>query len=155
MSAANRLAELDRMPAEMLCRRTGSTLDALCRAMNEETTLLRAGRVKDAARHTAEKTRLAQEYVTYVRTVQRQSARLLKEAPQAVQLLRTGHEQLVTQMAENLRVIATARTVTEDLLTDVAVAVGQEQRTTGYGNSGKLQSSKAPAVRGLSVNRAL
>ena len=95
--------------------------------MNEETTLLRAGRFKDASPHTAEKTRLAQDYVGYVRAVQRQSQRLLKEAPEAVQMLRAGHEQLVTQMAENLRVIATARTVTEDLLTDVATTVGQQQ----------------------------
>ena len=115
--------------------------------MNEETTLLRAGRYKETAPYTAEKTRLAQEYVGYVRAVQRQSQRLLKEAPEAVQMLRAGHEQLVTQMAENLRVIATARTVTEDLLTDVAATVGQQQKTTTYGASGQLQEA-APAREG-------
>ena len=153
MSAAKRLAALDRMPADMLCHKTAATLEALCRAMNEETTLLRAGRFKDAGPHTAEKTRLAQEYVGYVRAVQRQSQRLLKEAPEAVQMLRAGHEQLVTQMADNLRVIATARTVTEDLLTDVATTVGQQQQTKTYGASGQLQSA-APATRGLAINRA-
>lgn len=155
MSAAQRLAALDRMPADMLCHKTAATLEALCRAMNEETTLLRAGRYKETASCTAEKTRLAQEYVGFVRAVQRQSQRLLKEAPEAVQMLRAGHEQLVTQMAENLRVIATARTVTEDLLTDVAATVGQAQQTKTYGTTGQMKTKAAPAASGLAVNRAL
>lgn len=155
MSAAQRLAALDRMPADMLCHKTAATLEALCRAMNEETTLLRTGRFKEATPHTAEKTRLAQEYVGYVRAVQRQSQRLLKESPEAVQMLRAGHEQLVTQMAENLRVIATARNVTEDLLTDVAATVGQQQTTKTYGASGQMRTDSAPTARGLAINRAL
>jgi hypothetical protein len=155
MSAAKRLAALDQMPADRLCHKTAATLEALCRAMNEETTLLRAGRYKETAPHTAEKTRLAQEYVGYVRAVQRQSQRLLKEAPEAVQMLRAGHEQLVTQMAENLRVIATAKTVTEDLITDVAATVGQQQKTSTYGASGQMQTGTAPVARGLAINRAL
>lgn len=155
MSAAERLAALDRMPAALLCSKTAATLEALCRAMNEETTLLRAGRYKESAPHTANKTRLAQDYVGYVRAVQRQSARLIKEAPEAVKLLRAGHEQLVTQMAENLRVIATARTVTEDLLTDVANTVGRQQTTKTYGMGGQMRAEAAPTVRGLAINRAL
>ena len=155
MSAAQRLAALDRMQADMLCHKTAATLEALCRAMNEETVLLRAGRFKDATPFTAEKTRLAQEYVGYVRAVQRQSQRLLKEAPESVQMLRAGHEQLVTQMAENLRVIATSRKVTEDLITDVAATVGQQQTTKTYGASGTMQSANVVPARGLAVNRAL
>jgi len=155
MSAAKRLAALDRMPAEILCMKTGAALEALCRAMNEETTLLRAGRFRDASPFTAEKTRLAQDYVGYVRTVQRQSARLLKEAPEAVQQLRAGHEQLVTQMAENLRVIATSRNVTEDLLTDVAASTGRQDQTKTYGATGEMNSATGPVIRGLAVNRAL
>lgn len=154
MSAAQRLAALDRMPADRLCHKTAATLEALCRAMNKETTMLRAGRFRDATPFTAEKTRLAQEYVAYVRAVQRQSVRLLKEAPEAVQMLRAGHEQLVTQMAENLRVIATARNVTEDLLSDVAATVGKAERTKTYGASGQLQTAAAPVARGLAINRA-
>ena len=96
------------------------------------------------ARYTAEKTRLAQDYVGYVRAVQRQSQRLLKEAPEAVQMLRAGHEQLVTQMAENLRVIATARTVTEDLLTDVATTVGQQQTDQDLWRLGRSCRQAAP-----------
>lgn len=153
-AAAERLAELDNLPAAGLCERTATVLEALCRAMHEETTLMRANRFKDASPFTAEKTRLAQDYVGLVRAVQRQSKRLLKEAPEEVKKLRAGHEQLVTQMAENLRAIATARVVTETLLSDVAVAVGQQNRTKTYGAGGEIAAA-APSVRGLAVNRAL
>ncbi len=156
MSAAERLALIDDLPAAELCRQTGETLDALVRVMNAETTLLRAGRYKDAAGLTGEKTKLAQDYVGLVRAVQRQSQRLRREAPGEAQLLRAGHEKLATQMAENLRVIATARSVTESILTDVAVSVGQQSRTKTYGAGGELVPATAgQPARGLAINRAL
>ncbi len=154
MTAADRLAALDTMPAAELCAMTGSTLEELCRAMNEETTLMRAGHYREAGPFTAEKTRLAQDYVGLVRAVQRQSERLVREAPTEVKRLRAGHEQLVTQMAENLRVIATARHVTEAILTDVAASVGQQRQPKTYGAAGTI-NAPAPASRGIAVNKAL
>lgn len=154
-AAAERLALLDDLPAEELCRRTAEGLEALVSVMNEETTLLRAGRYREASAYTATKTRLAQDYVTLVRAVQRQSARLRREAPEAAQTLRKGHDKLATQMAENLRVIATARLVTEDLLTDVAVAVGAQGRTRTYGAAGTLDPRPAGPARGIAINKAL
>lgn len=154
MSATERLAELDEMPAATLCRRTADCLDDLAHAMNKETTLMREGRFREASHLTSRKIELAQEYVGLVRAVQRQSARLLKEAPEEVKHLRKGHDKLATQMAENLRVIATARTVTEGLLQDVARSVGQGERPATYGAGGDLPTGGTLA-QGLAVNRAL
>src|SRR5690348_16424137 len=103
MTAADRLAAIDTLPAAELCRRAISVLEALVTVMNEETTLLRAGRFRETGPVTAEKTALAQDYVSLVRSIQRQTGRLLKEAPEEVRLLRAGHDRLATQMAENLR----------------------------------------------------
>ena len=90
MSAAERIAALDDLPARDLIAFTDGTLRALVDAMNEETTLLRAGRYRDAATLGAEKTRLAQDYVTYSRAVQRQLERLKREAPGDISLLKGG-----------------------------------------------------------------
>jgi hypothetical protein len=155
MTAAARLAALDTMPAEDLCAHAESALTALVDVMNQETTLLRAGHMREAGKLTPDKTRMAQDYVTLARAVQRQNARLGEEAPAALERLRLGHESLATQMAENLRVLATAKTVTEDVLTDVARMVGQKDRTRTYGNAGKLSSDPNAAARGLAINRAL
>lgn len=156
MSAAQRLAELDNLPGRELVGRVEATLTALVTIMNQETTLLRAGHVKDATQLTSEKTRLAQDYVGLSRSVQRQLARLRAEVPAELARLRGGHERLATQMAENLRVIATAKDVTESILTEVADTIGAQNRTRTYGASGQMQPSSAnTSARGIAINRAL
>jgi hypothetical protein len=154
-AAAERLALLDDLPAEELCRQTSECLEALVSVMNEETTLLRAGKYKECSAFTSAKTRLAQDYVGFVRAVQRRAGALRKDAPAAVAALRQGHEKLATQMAENLRVIATARLVTQDLLTDVAVAVGAQGQTRTYGAGGEVAAQPIQQARGIAINRAL
>jgi flagellar biosynthesis/type III secretory pathway chaperone len=155
-TAAERIAAIDQMPAAELCRRALDVLDALVSIMNEETTLLRAGRAREAGALTAQKTSLAQDYTGLVRSIQRQTNRLLEEAPSEVRQLRAGHERLATQMAENLKALATARSVAEDILTDVANAVGQQSRTRTYGATGEVaEATPATAAKGIAVNRRL
>ncbi len=153
--AAERIAELDNLPARELISRVETTLNALVAIMNEETTLLRAGRLKDASLLTGDKTRLAQDYVGLSRSVQRQLFRLREEAPADLKRLQSGHERLATQMAENLRGIATAKDVTESVLTDVAETMGAQNRTRTYGATGNMQSTAGAHARGIAVNRAL
>jgi hypothetical protein len=154
VTPAERLAALDDLPARDLIAFTEGTLRALVDIMNRETTLLRAGRHREAGTLTAEKTRLAQDYVSYSRAVQRQLERIKAEAPDDVMLLKTGHERLATQIAENLKVIATARAVTEDLLTDVASQIARPNAPKTYGASGEISRAQGPNG-GLAVNRAL
>jgi len=153
MSAAERLAALDDLPARDLLAFTEGTLRALVDVMNRETTLLRAARHQEAGLLTADKTRLAQDYVTYSRAVQRQLDRLKAEAPRDLAGLKLGHEQLATQIAENLKVIATVRTVAENLLTDVAGEVARAARPKTYGASGQVTAPRA-TTGGIAVNRA-
>ena len=121
MSAAQRLAAIDELPARDLIAFTEGTLRALVDVMNNETTLLRTGHFRAATELTAEKTRLAQDYVVYSRAVQRQIERLKREAPDDIGLLKLGHDRLATQMAENLKVIATAKAVTDAVVLVVPV----------------------------------
>lgn len=155
MTAAARIDALDSLPAIDLCIRAEVALIALVDVMNQETTLLRAGRHRQAVTLTAEKARLAQDYVVLARSVQRQTARLKTEAPTLVDRLRNGHERLATQMAENLRVLATAKTVTEDLLTDVAKIVGRQDKARTYGKSGTIAADPSTSARGIAINRSL
>lgn len=155
MTAAARLAALDALPAVELCMHAEQALASLVDVMNQETTLLRAGHLRQAGQLTPDKTRLAQDYVTFARAIQRQAVRLNAEAPQSMARLRAGHESLATQMAENLRVLATAKTVTEDVLTDVARMVGQQNRTKTYGTAGTVTSDPNASAKGIAINRAL
>jgi flagellar biosynthesis/type III secretory pathway chaperone len=154
-AAADRIASLDSLPAEELCSQAETSLQALVTIMNEETTLLRAGRFRDAAGLTAQKTQLAQDYVVYARSVQRQTERLSAEAPNSLDRLHRNHDSLATQMAENLRVIATAKTLAEDILVDVADTVGAKDRTRTYNRNGEVKMPRAASARGIAINRAL
>ena len=154
-AAADRIASLDSLPAEELCTQAETALQALVTMMNEETTLLRAGRFRDAAGLTAQKTQLAQDYVVFARSVQRQSERLAAEAPTSLDRLHKNHDSLATQMAENLRVIATAKNLAEDLIGDVADTVGQKEHTRTYDRSGEVKLPRSASARGIAVNRAL
>ena len=49
MTAAARLAALDGLPADELCRMAEIALSALVDVMNQETTLLRAGHMRQAS----------------------------------------------------------------------------------------------------------
>jgi hypothetical protein len=155
MTAAERLAAIDALPAGELCRRAMETLEAFIAIVNEETTLLRAGRAREAGALSAEKTALAQDYMGLVRSVQRQADRLRREVPDAVDHLRSGHDRLATQLAENLKVLATARRVTEDILTDVATTVGRQSQARTYGASGQVDPGTQASANGIAINRAL
>jgi len=155
MSAADRLAALNELAAGDLCERTERVLQALVEIMNAETTLMRAGRYRQAAEVTGEKTQLAQDYVGLARAIQRRLPQLKLEAPAEIERLRLGHESLATQMADNLRVIATARDVTEALLSDVAASVGSQNRAKTYGATGAVAVPASNSARGIAVNRAL
>jgi len=155
MTAADRIAQYDNLDATELCARADSALTQLVNIMNEETTLLRAGRLKEAGALTPEKTQFAQDYVTFARTIQREAERLRVQSPEQLNKLQQRHESLATQMAENLRVLATAKTVAEDLLTDVAKTVGGNTKPSTYGTSGQLSNTTPTVARGLSIDRAL
>jgi hypothetical protein len=155
MTATARLAALDSLEPNDLCLRAEASLAALVDVMNMETTLLRAGHLREAGQLTAEKTALAQDYVGFARAIQRHNARIVAEAPEALRRLQNGHESLATQMAENLRVLATAKSVTEDVLADVSKTVGQQERTRTYGMRGTLSLDPESGARGIAVNRAL
>ena len=154
MTAAQRLAAIDDLPALELIGRTEAVLSRLVDVMNEETTLLRAGRHRDAAPVTSEKTQLAQDYVGLSRAVQREAERLKREAPGGIATLKALHERLATQIAENLRVIATAKMVTEDLLNDVAQIIARQAQPKTYGAGGQI-AAPPKGAGGLAVNRAL
>ncbi|MCD7060025.1 hypothetical protein [Pelagibacterium xiamenense] len=155
MTAAERLAALENLDAATLCDRAETALSALVEVMNRETTYLRAGHMREASALTAEKTQLAQDYVTIARAVQRASDRLKAEAPARVEALRRGHEALATQMAENLRVLATAKSVTESLLGEVAQKMQQYDTPRTYGAPGPATKKTPTSASGLSINKAL
>ncbi len=153
---AQTLAKNPAMPLpgtpEEVCADAHDTLTKLVDIMNNETTLLRAGRLLEASELAAPKAELAQKYVGLARAIQH-NAKLLKEtAPHLLMELQKHQTALATQMAENMRVLATAKTLSEEIIGDVAAQLGQAQKPKTYGGNG-AHGQKAQSLQGVSINK--
>lgn len=141
-------------PAQV-CADADVALRALVDVTNNETTLLRAGKLVEASELAAEKAELAQKYVGLARSIQANAAEIKKQAPHLLQKLQQGQTALATQMAENLRVLATAKSLTEEIVSSVANQLGQSSQTAAYGNTGRGTAGQAASVKGVSINTTL
>lgn len=154
MSAAERLTLLDADDAAQLCERATDTLNELVEVLNEEITLLRAGRISEATELSARKGQLAQDYAQLARSVQQEAERIKQAAPDALSHLSQQHQRLATQIAENLRVLATARSVTQELIGEVAKSLDADLAPPTYSERGELTDNARRHNRGFSVNRS-
>lgn len=137
---------------EEVCAEARETLTRLVDVMNNETTLLRAGRLLEASKLAAPKAELAQKYVGLARAIQHNVQTLKETAPHLLLALQKHQTALATQMAENLRVLATAKTLSEEIVGDVAAQLGQAQRPKTYGGNGSA-AAKAQSLQGVSINK--
>ena len=128
MTAAERLAALDELPAAELIGVTEQTLQRTRRDHERgDHPAARRSSPRGRRSHGGKDAAGAGLCRAIRAPCSASSSGCKHEAPEPVARLRTGHESLATQLAENLRVIATARAVTEDLLTDVAQQRRQDQ----------------------------
>lgn len=156
---AQALANAKKLPMpdspEQVCADADVALRALVDVTNNETTLLRAGKLAEASELAAKKAELAQKYVGLARAIQSNAADIKQNAPHLLQKLQQGQTALATQMAENLRVLATAKSLTEEIVSSVASQLGQSNQTAAYGNTGRGTSGQAASVKGVSINTTL
>lgn len=137
---------------EEVCAEAHETLTRLVDVMNNETTLLRAGRLLEASELAAPKAELAQKYVGLARAIQHNTAFLKENAPHLLVNLQKHQSALATQMAENMRVLATAKSLSEEIVGDVAAQLGQAQKPKTYGGNGAA-APKVQSFQGVSINK--
>jgi len=156
---AQALASTKKMPMpdspEQVCADAELSLRALVDIMNNETNLLRSGKLLQASELAAEKTTLAQKYVGLARAIQSNAKEIRTKAPHLLEKLQQGQAALATQMAENLRVVATAKSLSEEIVSSVASQLGNSNETSAYGNTGQGNAGTAPQMKGVSINTTL
>ncbi|MCF4098825.1 hypothetical protein [Maritalea mediterranea] len=137
---------------EEVCIAARDTLTRLVDIMNNETTLLRAGRLLQASELAAPKAELAQKYVGLARAIQHNVDSLKQTAPHLLEELQKSQTALATQMAENMRVLATAKSLSEEIVGDVAAQLGRAQKPKTYGGNG-VTAQKSESLQGVSINK--
>ncbi len=141
--------------AENLVRHLLAAMDALIATVEEETALVRAGRLKDATGLEATKNELARLYVGDAAQVKANLAALSHHVPELVAVMHKQHDNFNALLKINLTVLATAHAVSEGLIRGAAAEVARKNAPQTYGKSGRPTAPPKGAANPVSVSRML
>ena len=141
--------------AENLVRHLLSAMDALLATVEQETALVRAGKLKDALAYETTKAELARTYMSDTAQVKANLPVLKKQVPDLLATLRKQHDTFNALLQINLTVLATAHAVSEGLIRGAHAEVARKNAPQTYGNSGRAVASPKSAAVPVSVSRSL
>jgi len=136
-----------------LCEIIERAMESLIETIEQETSLIRGGKVMDASALQLKKAGLSDVYVKAILYARKQSAELKHYAPDAVDRLQRRHEEFKALLRINMAVLSTARDVSEDLVKTVSRTVGKTEKPTTYGRSGLTGAHSAAPIPGIAYDR--
>ena len=141
--------------AEMLMGRLTQAMDSLVAMIEEETALVRVGRLREAALIERDKGDFARSYVTDMTRLSASRAALAKVAPEKTRAFRERHAQFHNLLRINMTVLATAHAVSEDLIRGVSGELARRAAPQTYGATGRPAVPSKSAVQPLAISRSL
>jgi hypothetical protein len=129
--------------------------DALLAMVEEETALVRAGHLREAAQLERSKAEFARSYVTDMTRLAASQPPVSQTAPELVAAFRQRHAQFHDLLRTNMTVLATAHAVSEDLIRGVSGELARKSAPQTYGASGRPAAPGPSAIQPLAVSRSL
>ena len=133
----------------------GRLMTELCEIVEQETALVRSGRLTSAARIAQRKSELARAFMSHATRVRASTRYLARQTPKLLDALRQQHEQFRTRLQINLTVLATARAVSEGILRGVSNELARRSTVQTYGASGRHMGPGRRAGAPNAVSRSL
>ena len=143
------------LPPLELMAELATAMDAILRLVEQETELVRAGRLAAAAKLQAEKTELANLYYAGASHIRTMLPALSSTHPQALADIKCKHEEFRARLQINLTVLATAHAVSEGIMRGVSDEMARKTAPSTYGASGRTNAPGANAAQPLAVSRVL
>lgn len=144
-----------RAEAEQLVKHLLDVMDALLGTVEEETELVRSGKLSDAAELEPTKADLSQLYLADTARIRASKGYLSKTTPEMVAELRKRHDMFHALLQMNLTVLATAHAVSESIMRGVSSELARKATPQAYGASGAASTPSASSRRPLAVSRVL
>ena len=141
--------------AEKLIGHMADVMDALLGIVEEETELVRAGKLAAAAALEPSKHELSQLYVADTARLKASGEFLSQALPDVLAALRKRHELFRALLQMNLTVLATAHAVSESIMRGVANELARKATPQGYGASGRSVTPPPASLQPLTVSRVL
>jgi hypothetical protein len=126
-----------------LIARLAEAMAGLLAVLEEETQLVRAGRISEIARIEPTKSELARRYVVDAVSVRQNALYLARETPREFDDLRGRHDQFRAVLQINLTVLATAHAVSEGIIRGAAGELARKAAPQTYGVSGRTTAPGA------------
>ncbi len=130
-------------------------MDSLLRLIEEETALVREGRVSEIARLESLKTDLARLYIADINRLKAATPFLKSRQPDLLRDLRARHDSFQALLQINLTVLATARAVAESIIRGVSQEMNRKAAPQSYGASGQQSTGHQRRTQPLVVSRSL
>lgn len=140
--------------AAALASEFNQVMQALLALIDEETKLVRAGRVREAAKLAQPTAELARRYLADAGRVRAGRNALRAQAPGLLDELRTRHEQFRALLQINLTVLATAHAVAEGLVRGVSNELARKAAPQTYTAAGR-NAAPPRAVPPMAISKRL
>jgi hypothetical protein len=145
----------DQAEAQHVIGHLSDVMDALLALVEEETKLVRLGRLAEVGALAEKKTRLARLYLADTSRLQASQPYLAKTVPGVLQVLRERHNTFRSMLQINLTVLATAHAVAEGIIRGVSDEINRNAAPQLYGASGRQAVPPPRSAQPLAVSRVL
>lgn len=130
-------------------------MSAIIQVIDQETALVRAGRLNEAAKLEPEKRDLANRYYAAVGRIREILSQLSATAPTEVAEIKRKHDEFRALLQINLTVLATAHAVSEGIMRGVSDELARKAAPSTYGATGRANAPGTSAMQPLAVSRVL
>jgi hypothetical protein len=130
-------------------------MGALVAVVDQETELVRAGKVRDAVRLDAQKSELSRRYMLAVEHLKSMQKMLTQTDPELLATLRRHHDTFRAMLQVNLTVLATAHAVSEGIVRGVNAEVQRRNIPNTYTASGQRATPGPRNMTPIAVSRSL
>lgn len=141
--------------AEQLAGHLTEVMDALLGTVEEETKLVRAGKLRQAVRLEGAKADLTKLYVADIARFKASESSIATLIPNTMQALRQRHDVFRSLLQINLTVLATAHAVAEGIVRGVSGEMAKKAAPSTYGRNGIANAPGRTAYQPIAVSRKL
>jgi hypothetical protein len=142
--------------AEALTAHFTTVMDALRDVLQQETDLVRSGRLGAAAKFQEPKADLTRLYIADASRLRASQSHLARVVPaEKLEALRQRHDSFRALLEINLTVLATAHSVSEGIVRGVSGEMARKATPQTYGASGRSVAPPPGAAQPLALSRML
>ena len=141
--------------ARKLAEEIMDVMSKLLGVVEQETELVRAGKVREAMQLEPQKSALSGRYVTAIESLRVAQEHLAQVAPDLLASLKRHHETFRAMLQINLTVLATAHAVSEGILRGVNAEVQRRNVPNTYTAAGQRAAPGPRHITPLAVSRSL